>query len=432
FMRYASDAHLLPEDILIQLPMYPADSTRCQKRILYLKKWRTATLDEIVAMGTLRLTIYLRIKLRSPDKLTVERKAISSIVAKSITVTLCEDSPLWRPLENEIVEVKLRLAKNSTISVNPYYCPRRKHSTWFQLNQVRKGARAENMPTNVTLATFTAPWKHARKVKRKVDGLTDQKSLQYLTIIYLSMTLLGVLWITLKGHHVHQSCGEVISLKETLQNPTPGNGLSESLVPELPASTPVDFPDTNPRSPAKALHADFNIKLALYPLQKAIWCKKSRLWKSLEPDLLKGSSPIAHSHLDKLPVTPRPIAGNITFHPQEGCVDGRDVSDQDTKVRIFPPEKHKHGVRQKQPVIPNIKVEEVFKRTKQQVLHLSIVSILQLGTVAEARNPDTNVGTNSQDEDDEGNNNRKRKRFKSPDPGRAKQQFACLYHMCDP
>ncbi|ODH46275.1 hypothetical protein GX48_07647 [Paracoccidioides brasiliensis] len=209
----------------------------------------------------------------------------------------------------------------------------------------------------------------------------------------------------------------------------PGNGLSESLVPELPASTPVDFPDTSPRSPAKALHADFNIKLALYPLQKAIWCKKSRLWKSLEPDLLKGSSPIAHSHLDKLPVTPRPIAGNITFHPQEGCVDGRDVSDQDTKVRIFPPEKHKHGVLQKQPVIPNIKVEEVFKRTKQQVLHLSIVSILQLGTVAEARNPDTNVGTNSQDEDDEGNNNRKRKRFKSPDPGRAKQQFACLYHM---
>ncbi|OJD16761.1 hypothetical protein AJ78_03099 [Emergomyces pasteurianus Ep9510] len=39
---------------------------------------------------------------------------------------------------------------------------------------------------------------------------------------------------------------------------------------------------------------------------------------------------------------------------------------------------------------------------------------------------------NSQGEEDDGNNNRKRKRFRSPNPGRTKRQFACVYHKYDP
>ncbi|OAX84472.1 hypothetical protein ACJ72_01143 [Emergomyces africanus] len=39
---------------------------------------------------------------------------------------------------------------------------------------------------------------------------------------------------------------------------------------------------------------------------------------------------------------------------------------------------------------------------------------------------------NSQGEDDDGNNNRKRKRFRSPNAGRNKRQFACVYHKYDP
>ncbi|EEH40611.2 hypothetical protein PAAG_09069, partial [Paracoccidioides lutzii Pb01] len=257
-----------------------------------------------------------------------------------------------------------------------------------------------------------------------------------------------LLWITLKGHHVHQSCGEDISLKETLQNPTfelndknqkddfPGLRTSWRTIEIIHLSglsilrIRLRYQWHAPHCLRIGLAMDYQKHLfpnyRLSPLlsfliQAQLYTRFKKLSSpkraSLEPDLLKGSSPITDSHLGKLPVTPRPMAGNITFHPQEGCVDGRDVSDQDTNVRILPPEKHKHGVRQKTTGYSEYKSGGSFQAHEATSATSQYSFDFVTGDSGEkARNPDES-GNNSEGEDDEGNKNQNASGSRAQFPG---------------